>query len=85
MSSASPKVELARAVTCQRPVIPAGHEEAVEVVRLERLRLVGNAWPRADERHVAAQDVDQLRQLVETRLAQPVTERRDRVAARSSL
>ena len=45
------------------------------MVRLEVLGLVRDARPRADERHVAAQDVDQLRQLVEARLAQPAAER----------
>ena len=53
--------------------MPGGHEEALEVVRLEVLGLVRDARPRADERHVAAQDVDQLRQLVEARPAQPAT------------
>ena len=47
------------------------HEEPLEVVRLEELGLVGEARPRADERHVAAQHVDQLRQLVEARPPQP--------------
>ena len=71
MSSASPKVDRARAVTCHRPVMPGRDEEALEVVRLEVLGLVGDAGPRPDERHVAAQHVDQLRQLVEARPAQP--------------
>ena len=75
MSSASPNVECARAVTCQSPVMPGRDEEALEVVRLEVLGLVRDARPRADERHVAAKDVDELRQLVEARLAQPAPER----------
>ena len=33
MSSASPNVECARAVTCQSPVRPGGDEEALEVLR----------------------------------------------------
>ena len=33
--------------------------------RLIALNLVGKRWPRTDERHLAAQDVEQLRQLVE--------------------
>ena len=81
MSSASPNVECARAVTCQSPVMPGRHEEALEVVGLEVLGLVRDARARADERHVAAQDVDQLRQLVEARLAEPAADARDRVAA----
>ena len=51
--------------------MPGRDGEALEVVRLEQLRLVRDAGSRADERHVAAQDVQQLRQLVEARLAQP--------------
>ena len=80
MSSASPNVECARAVTCQRPVMPGGDEEALEMVRREVLGLVRDARARPDERHVAAEHVDQLRQLVEARLPQPATEARDRVA-----
>jgi hypothetical protein len=55
------------------------HEEPLEVVRREVLGLVGEARTGADERHVPTQDVDELRKLVETRLAQPAAERRDRV------
>ena len=51
--------------------MPGRHQEALEVVRREVLGLVGDARPRADERHVAAEHVDELRQLVEARLAQP--------------
>ena len=58
-----------------------GHQEPVEMVRLEELRLVGNAGARADERHLPAQHVDQLRQLVEARLPQEPAERRDRALA----
>src|SRR6185312_4848638 len=47
----------------------------------EILRFVLDARARSDERHVAAQDVDQLRQLIEARLAEPVATARDRVAA----
>ena len=49
------------------------------MVGLEELRLVLDARARTDERHLAAQNVDQLRQLVEARLAQQAAERRDRV------
>src|SRR4029077_14193621 len=60
----------ARASSCcnlPEPSHALRDQEAVEVVRLEELRLVRNAgtWP--DQRHLAAQDVDQLRQLVEAR------------------
>ena len=76
--------DVARAVTCHRPVMPGRHEEPLEVVRLEVLGLVGDARPRADERHVAAEHVEQLRQLVEARLAQPAADARD-ASSRSSL
>ena len=46
------------------------------MVRARKLRLVSDAGTRTDERHLAAQDVDQLRQLVQARLAQQAAERR---------
>src|ERR1022692_1278086 len=57
------------------------YEEAVEVVNLELVDLVRKARSWADERHVSAQDVDQLRQLVEARSSQPSPGSRDRVGA----
>ena len=42
------------------------------MMREEVLRLVLDAGARADERHVAAQDVDQLRELVEARPPKPL-------------
>src|SRR5581483_3437589 len=56
-------------------------EKPVEVVRLEELGLVGDARPRPDERHLAANDVHELRQLVQARAPKPGAERRDVVAA----
>ena len=44
-------------------------------MRLEQLRLVRHARPRADERHVALEDVDELRQLVQAEPAQPAAGR----------
>ena len=60
------------------------HQEPLELVLLEVLELVGDARPRPHQRHLAAQHVDQLRQLVQRGLAQPVADRRD-VVERSSL
>src|SRR5690348_16395492 len=54
-----------------------GHLEALKVVREEEIDLVRQAGPWADERHVAAEDVQQLRQLVEARPSQPSPEARD--------
>ena len=78
MSRASPNVELALALTCHRPVIP-GNEESFHVVGLEVLDLVRDTGPRSHDRHVASQDVDQLRELVEARLPEPAPEGCDRV------
>ena len=52
------------------------HEEPVEMVGLKELGFVLDAGARTDERHLATQDVDQLRELVEARLAQQAPERR---------
>src|SRR5690349_2813311 len=41
--------------------------------------LVRDARPRADERHVATKNIDELRQLIETRRSQPATELGDNV------
>ena len=54
-----------------------GVEHAPAVPRLVLLDLVGERRPRSDERHLAAQDVPELRQLVEARLAQEPPDRRD--------
>ena len=51
------------------------------MMRLEVLRLVRDARTRADERHVATENIEQLRQLVETRPAEPAAERGDDVVA----
>src|SRR5437899_2674106 len=56
-----------------------GYLEPLEMLWREMLRLVVQARSRADEGHFAAQDVDQLRKLIETRLAQPAAKRRHRV------
>ena len=84
MSSASPNVEWARAVTCQSPVIPAGTRKRSKWCGSKVLGLVREARARSDERHLAPQHVEQLRQLVEARLAQPAPDARDLVL-RSSL
>src|SRR4029453_7475147 len=46
-------------------------EEALEVVRGEVLRLVGETRPRPHERHFALQHIDELRELIEACSAQP--------------
>ena len=56
---APPRGRSARAPsTCQSPVMPCGTWKRSKWCWLEALRLVGEARPRADERHVAAQHVD---------------------------
>ena len=44
------------------------------MVRREVLELVREAWPRPDQRHVSPQHVEQLRKLVEARLAKPAAD-----------
>src|SRR6266550_64766 len=47
------------------------HVEAGVVMCLVQVDFRRNRWPRTDERHLALPDVEQLRQLVETRPAEP--------------
>ena len=56
-------------------------EEPLELMRLEELGLVREARTWADERHVAAQDVQELRQLVQARRRSQRPLRRDDVVA----
>ena len=58
-----------------------GNEESFEVMRLVQLQLVIDGGSRTDERHVASENVDELRQLVEARPAQPASDARDGVRA----
>ena len=56
-----------RPFTCAQPVMPGLHREPAPV-RLRVVRdLLDDVGPRADEAHLAAHDVDELRQLVEAR------------------
>src|SRR4029077_18874291 len=56
------------------------HAEPLIMMRLEQLQLVLEARPRADQRHVPAEDGDQLRQFVESRLAKPSAAARDGIS-----
>ena len=53
-----------------------GQEKPLEVMGLVDLRLVGQAGPRADERHVSAEHVEQLGQLVGAQVAQQLSDPR---------
>ena len=55
--------------TCHRPVIPGFIESRRRVPVLVPGDVVERVRPRADEAHLAAEDVPQLRQLVDARLA----------------
>src|SRR3954469_19684916 len=59
----------------------AGHArsevQAAAVAPLDLAVLVHDEWTRADEAHLAAQDVQQLRQLVQRRAAQAPPDARD--------
>ena len=60
-----------RPVTCQSPVMPGfGLEHPPPVPAFVLLHLVRQRRPWPDERHVAAQHVPELRQLVEARVPQ---------------
>ena len=66
-------------LTCAQPVMPGLDLVAQHVLRdavLELLDEVGPLGTRADDRHVAAQHVPELRQLVEVAAAQPAADRR---------
>ena len=66
-------------LTCAQPVMPGLHLVTQHVLRDPVLELLDEVRPlgtRADDRHVAAQDVPELRQLVEVEPAQPAADRR---------
>jgi len=63
-------VRLFLPLTCHRPVSPGLHEEAAGMHRADQLGLPRERGSRADERHLAANDVQQLRQLVDAGAAQ---------------
>ena len=73
----SSSVQLRAAADLPEAGHPGLDREALEPVRRVVLDLVGDRRARADERHVAAQHVPQLRQLVEARLAQEAPDARD--------
>src|SRR5215207_3552577 len=56
---------------------PRLHVETLAVPKLVRLHLVRNRRARADDAHVSAQHVQELRQLVQTRAPQPPSRARD--------
>ena len=53
------------------------HRQAAALPRLVLPHFLDHGGPRADEAHVALEDVPELRQLVEARAAQPPADRRD--------
>ena len=61
----SSKSSSERPETCHSPVMPGQHEVALAVPVLEHVVVALGQRARPDERHLAAQHVDQLRQLVE--------------------
>jgi hypothetical protein len=52
-------------LTCLRPVIPGRDEPPLDLNRSVLVALLRQRGPRTNELHLAAKDVDQLRQLVE--------------------
>src|SRR5579864_7232535 len=60
---------------------PCGHLETLIVMRLEMIDLVRDARTRANQRHLAPQDVDQLRQFVEAGLPKRAADPCDGVSA----
>ena len=77
--SSRSSVSSERPLTCHSPVMPGLHREAAEPVRGVVVDLVVDRRPRPDERHVAAQHVPELRQLVQARAAQEAAHARDAV------
>ena len=66
-------------LTCAQPVMPGLDLVPQHVLRdavLELLDEIGTLRPRPDDRHVAAQHVPELRQLVEIEAPQPAPDRR---------
>ena len=79
MSSASPKRRARPCGHLPEPGQAGGNGEAVELMRREMLVSRTGCRAAAYERHVAAEHVDELRQLVQARPAEPAAERSDRV------
>ena len=67
----------ARPLTCAQPVMPGLDLEPAALARGVVVDLVLDRRPRADDRHLAAQDVDQVRQLVEREAAQQAADAGD--------
>ena len=66
-----------RPLTCHRPVMPGFTVNRGRYDSREQVRFPGEHRTRPHQRHLAAQDVDQLRQLVQAGAAQPRADRRD--------
>ena len=71
----------ARPFTCAQPVMPGARVEPHPLALAVAVDLHLHGRPRADQRHLAAQHVHQVRQLVERRAPQPRAEPRDPVVA----
>ena len=67
----------ARPLTCAQPVMPGPDREPAALALGVLVDLDLDRRPRADERHLAAQDVDEVRQLVDRRAPQERADARD--------
>ena len=65
-------------------MMPGQHEVALLVPVLEAVVVALRQRARADERHLAAEDVEQLRQLVDREAPQHAADRRHRAGRRGS-
>ena len=80
--SGRPRAASARPWICAQPVMPGPHVEPVALPLVVPLDLVAERRPRPDQAHLAADDVPELRQLVDREPAQHAAGPRDpRVAA----
>src|SRR5215471_6738873 len=73
-----PAVEIEPAAALERPQAgQAGpHTQAPPLPRFVLLHFFRDRWAWSDERHVSAQDVPELGELIETGAAQPAPDRR---------
>src|SRR5689334_8516490 len=70
------EVERATTLECPQASQTGFHSEPTPLPRLIFFHLLRERWPRPDERHIALQDVKELRQLVEAEFAHHPADRR---------
>src|SRR5271165_3582901 len=72
---AFPPAELRSAVDLAPASQPGPNIEPAKLIRRVLCNLLGNRWPRSDDRHISAQHVNQLGQFINLETPNPATDR----------